>query len=189
MRKIILIVTAVLATTSAHAELSGPTVAAAAAPAAQVAPAVVQPAPVAQPAPAPVQAAPVQSIIQTTNPQAQRVLKELQAHGLFKLQPQPAVQSAPAAPVNVMTAPAVNQTQTVQAPAVQPQAIQTQPVQAQPTQPHPVAAAVQQPATQSAAAPATSSVSVSKPVVHATTHRDADEAKARRIAARYGIHW
>jgi hypothetical protein len=183
MRKIILIVTAVLATTSAHAELSGPTVAAAAAPAAQVAPAVVQP------APAPVQTTPVQPIIQTTNPQAQRVLKELQAHGLIKLQPQPAVQSAPAAPVNVMTAPAVNQTQTVQAPAVQPQAIQTQPVQAQPTQPHPVAAAVQQPATQSAAAPATSSVSVSKPVVHATTHRDADEAKARRIAARYGIHW
>jgi hypothetical protein len=179
MRKIILIVTAVLATTSAHAELSGPTVAAAAAPAAQVAPAVVQP------APAPVQTTPVQPIIQTTNPQAQRVLKELQAHGLIKLQPQP----APAAPVNVVTAPAVNQTQTVQAPAVQPQAIQTQPVQAQPTQPHPVAAAVQQPATQSAAAPATSSVSVSKPVVHATTHRDADEAKARRIAARYGIHW
>jgi hypothetical protein len=183
MRKIILIVTAVLATTSAHAELSGPTVAAAAAPAAQVAPAVVQP------APAPVQTTPVQPIIQTTNPQAQRVLKELQAHGLIKLQPQPAVQSAPAAPVNVVTAPAVNQTQTVQAPAVQPQAIQTQPVQAQPTQPQPVAAAVQQPATQPAAAPATSSVSVSKPVVHATTHRDADEAKARRIAARYGIHW
>jgi len=152
MRKIMLIaVAAVLATTSAHAELSGSTVAAVATPAAQPAPAVVQP------APAPVQAAPVQPVIQTTNPQAQRVLKELQAHGLIKLQPQPV-----AAPANVVTAsPQVNQT------VSQPQAVQTQP----------------------AAAPATSSATVRKPAVHISTHRDADEAKARRIAARYGIHW
>lgn len=181
MRKIILIAAAVLATTSAHAELSGPTVAAAAAPLAQPAPAVVQPAPVASPT---VQAAPVQPIIQTTNPQAQRVLKELQAHGLIKLQPQPTAQPAPAAPANVATAPAVTQTVTQTQP-VQLQATQTQPVQAQTTPPQPVATAVQQPA----ATPATSSVSVSKPVVHTTSHRDADEAKARRIAARYGIRW
>jgi ribonuclease E len=180
MRKIILIAIAALATTSAHAELSGATVAAAA-PAAQPAPAVVQPAPVAQPAPVQVQAAPVQPIIQTTNPQAQRVLKELQAHGLIKLQP--AVQPAPAAPANVVTAPAVTQTQ-----AAQPQATQAQPVQAQ-APPQPIATAVQQPATQPAAAPAPSSVSVRKPVVHVDSRRDADEAKARRIAARYGIHW
>jgi hypothetical protein len=95
MRKISLIALAVLAaaSTSAHA---GPTLTPAdAAPAAQ--------SPPVQPAPA-TQAAPATTILQTTNPQAQMVLKQLQAHGLVKAQPattapQPPVTQPATAPV------------------------------------------------------------------------------------------
>jgi len=174
MRRTVLVAAAVLATTSAHAELSGQAATPAATPATQSAPVAVQ-------------AAPAAPILQTTNPQAQRVLKELQAHGLIKLQPQPVPQAAPATSAAVVTAPA--QGQVTQSQVTQSQATQTQSVQAQAAPTQPVATATRQPGNQTVTAPVASSVSVQKPTVHVTGHRDADEAKARRIAARYGIHW
>ena len=182
MHKICLIAVAVLAAASsaAHAEqVRGLTVASAdPAPQTQSAPVV------AQAAPAP-QAAPATTILQTTNPQAQMVLKQLQAHGLIKTQP--ATQPAPATSANIVTLPAQGQpaqVQTVQTPA-QNQAPSTQPVATVSQQP------VSQPVTQVSqpAAPVTPQATSAKPVVHTTSRRETDEAKARRIAARYGVHW
>ena len=188
MRKICLIAVAILAaaSTSAHAELSrGLTVASAdPVPQAQSAPVVAQAAPTAQAAPQP---APATTILQTTNPQAQMVLKQLQSHGL--IQTQPATQPAPATSANIVTLPAQGQpaqVQTVQTPA-QNQVVATQPVATvsqQPVSQQPVT-----PVSQPVAAPVTPSVTSAKPVVHTTSHHDTDEAKARRIAARYGVHW
>ncbi len=183
MRKISLIAFALLAaaSTSAHAGATRGLVLASAdaAPAVQAAAPAVQPAPAAQPAPQP---APATTILQTTNPQAQMVLKQLQAHGLIKAQP--AAPTPPASSATVVTLPASGQ-------PAQLQTVQSQPVQAQTVQPAvtQTQAVATQPATQSATAPATSAVTVSKPVVHATSHHETDEQKARRIAARYGIHW
>ncbi len=183
MHKICLIAVAVLAaaSTSAHAELSrGLTLASAdPVPQAQSAPVVTQAAPTA---PAASQPAPATTILQTTNPQAQMVLKQLQSHGL--IQTQPTAQPAPATSANIVTLPAQGQpaqVQTVQTPA-QNQVVATQPA----------ATVSQQPVTpvsQPVAAPVTPSVTSAKPVVHTTSHHDTNEAKARRIAARYGVHW
>ena len=192
MRKICLIAVAILAaaSSSAHAELSrGLTLASAdPVPQTQSAPAVAQAAPAA---PAAAQLAPATTILQTTNPQAQMVLKQLQAHGLIKTQP--ATQPAPATSANIVTLPAQGQpaqVQTVQSPT-QIQAAPTQPAATVSQQPvsQPVS---QQPVTQAsqpAAAPVTPAVTSAKPVVHTTSHHETDEAKARRIAARYGVHW
>jgi hypothetical protein len=183
MHKICLIAVAVLAaaSSSAHAELSrGLTLASAdPAPSTQSAPVVAQPAPAA---PAAAQAAPATTILQTTNPQAQMVLKQLQAHGLIKTQS--ATQPAPATAATVVTLPAQGQPAQVQTPA-QNQVAPAQPVATVPQQP------VSQPVTQASqpAAPVTPQVTSAKPVVHTASHHDTDEAKARRIAARYGIHW
>ena len=187
MRKICLIAVAVLAAASsaAHAEQArGLTLASAdPVPQTQSAPVVAQAAPAAPAAP---QAAPATTILQTTNPQAQMVLKQLQAHGLIKTQP--ATQPAPATSATVVTLPAQGQpaqAQAIQASA-QNQAPSTQPVATVSQQP------VSQPVTQvsqPAAAPVTPAVTSAKPVAHTTSHHETDEAKARRIAARYGVHW
>ncbi len=107
------------------------------------------------------------------------VLKQLQAHGLIKAQP--TAQPAPTSSATVVTLPASGQ-------PAQVQTVQTQPVQSQPVQ-APVAQ-TQTVATQPAAtAPATPTTAIAKPVVHVASHHETDEQEARRIAARYGIHW
>jgi hypothetical protein len=174
MQKILAIAFAVLAaaSTSAHAELTLPSTAAI--------PAVQQTA-AAQGAPQP---APATTILQTTNPQAQMVLKQLQAHGLVKAQP--ASPTTPASSATVVTLPASGQPAQVETTHVQ--TVQALPVQTQPVQ-APVAQ-TQTVATQpTATAPVTPTAATSKPVVHATSHHETDEQKARRIAARYRIHW
>jgi hypothetical protein len=184
MRKICLIAVAVLAaaSSSAHAELSrGLTVASAdPVPQTQSAPVVAQAAPSA---PAAAQPAPATTILQTTNPQAQIVLKQLQEHGLVQTQP------APATSANIVTLPAQGQpaqVQTVQTPA-QSQTVATQPVATVSQQP--VSQQQVNQVSQPVAAPVTPAVTSAKPVVHTTSHHETDEAKARRIAARYGVHW
>jgi hypothetical protein len=202
MRKICLIAVALFATTAAHAEVSRGLImtSAEAAPAPQPPAAVVQPAPVPAPAPA-------TTIFQTTNPQAQMVVKQLEAHGLIKAPPAPQVAQATSA--NIVTLPAPNQQGQVQPAQVQ-QTVPTQPVQVQPvqtpvvqnqvapqatapvSQPQVAQPQVAQPQVaqpQVAQAPATSHTTASKRVVHTSTRHETDEAKARRIAARYGIHW
>jgi hypothetical protein len=189
MRKICLIAVAVLvvASSAAHAELArGLTVASAdPVPQTQSAPVVAQAAPAA---PAAAQPAPATTILQTTNPQAQMVLQQLQAHGL--VQTPPTTQPAPAISANIVTLPAQGQpaqVQTVQTPVAQSQAVATQPV-AMVSQP-PVSQQQVNQVSQPVTAPVTPSVTSAKPVVHTTSHHETDEAKARRIAARYGIHW
>ena len=183
MHKISLIAFAVLAavTTSAHAELTLAS--------SNAAPAVQSAAPAAQPAPA-AQATPATTILQTTNPQAQMVLKQLQEHGLIK--PQPAASTAQASSATVVTLPASGQpaqAQTVQTQTVQPQTVQAPVAQTQTVATQPAITASPQPVTQAATAPVTPTATAAKPVVHAASHHETDEQKARRIAARYGIHW
>jgi hypothetical protein len=187
MRKISLVAFAVLAaaSASAHAAPSRGLILASA----DATPAVQSTAPAAQPVPA-TQAAPATTILQTTNPQAQMVLKQLQAHGLIKAQPatQPAQQSS----ATVVTLPASGQpalAQTVQTQPVQAQTVQTPVAQTQTVATPPAATAPQAPVTQLTTAPVTPTARVAKPVVHASSHHETDEQKARRIAARYGIHW
>jgi hypothetical protein len=190
MRKICLIAVALFATTAAHAEVSRGLImtSAEAAPAPQPPTAVVQPAPVPAPAPA-------TTIFQTTNPQAQMVAKQLESHGLIQA---PAQQPAQATTANVVTLPAPNQQGQVH--PAQVQTVESQPVQAQPVQTpvvqnqvatQPVAAVTQTQVTQPQVTqpPAPSNTMASKPVVHASPRHETDEAKARRIAARYGVHW
>jgi len=188
MRKISLIAFAVLAvaSTSAHATSRGLTLASA-----DAVPAVQSTTPAVQQAPA-APAAPATTILQTTNPQAQMVLKQLQAHGLIKAQP--AAATAPASSATVVTLPASGQPAQLQTQTVQTQTVQSQPVQApvaqtQTVATQPVATAPQQSVTPAAAAPTTPAAAIAKPVVHASNHHETDEQKARRIAAHYGIHW
>src|SRR5689334_15243078 len=100
MRKLCLVVVALLVTTAAHAEVSRGLIMTSA----EAAPAQQAPAAVAQPAPAP---APATTIFQTTNPQAQMVVKQLEDHGLIK--PQPGTQATPTTSANIVTLPAPNQ--------------------------------------------------------------------------------
>jgi hypothetical protein len=183
MRKISLIAFAVLAvaSTSAHATSRGLTLASA-----DAVPAVQSTTPAVQQAPA-APAAPATTILQTTNPQAQMVLKQLQAHGLIKAQP--AAATAPASSATVVTLPASGQPAQVQTQTVQSQPVQAPVAQTQTVATQPVATAPQQSVTPAAAAPTTPAAAIAKPVVHASNHHETDEQKARRIAARYGIHW
>ena len=122
------------------------------------------------------------------------VVKQLEEHGLIKAPPQ----VAQASTANVVTLPAPGQQDQVQTVQTQPAQVQ-QPVQApvvqnqvaQPVAPVSQPQVVQQPVAQAqvASAPATSYTTASKPVIHTSARHETDEAKARRIAARYGIHW
>jgi hypothetical protein len=71
--------------------------------------------------------------------------------------------------------------------------VQAPVAQNQVASPQPVATSqqvvTQQPVTQPVTAPVKPSVTSGKPVVHTASRHETDEAKARRIAARYGIHW
>ncbi|MBI5321626.1 hypothetical protein [Bradyrhizobium sp.] len=76
----------------------------------------------------------------------------------------------------------------IQAPAAAPAPVQAQAPAATPTTTAPAAATTTTTATTTETKPATTATTESKKTVK-KARRESDEAKARRIAARYGVYW